>query len=289
MAITAYIDNPAPDYREYAHYHNSNDINLGSTYDNHEQIYGVVTSIHFEGLLTEKDIAKRLFSLQILLTGAKLIEEKGGLRKRIEFNRFKIENHPTLPNGSYSVYSDSLEKYPFAGTEKDNAANPIFHHPTNLGSALFSVAKIDNIVRSMLYYAGMIRIDHSFDKVLTWTTLYKMLDTIIAGCANIGIGIDQFITKANLGRFTSACNNTMILGIEARHGIAKGNRSMPAATPITDIKEATGMILCVSHKFLVEYVNQKRYFNFSIDIEKCLPPYSVDDELVNDLAMFNNI
>ena len=76
-------------------------------------------SEHIETLDSVKKIAKRLFSLQILLTGARFVELAHETHRRIEFDKFEIKQHDFIPNGIHSVHADSIEAYPFDSTEED--------------------------------------------------------------------------------------------------------------------------------------------------------------------------
>jgi len=242
--ITTYIDRPYNDYEHLAHGFKNNDIYLGLTYDKLDQHYGVVFSAHIETLDSVEKIAKRLFSLQILLTGARFINLTHETHRRIEFDKFEIEEHDFLPNGVHNVYADTIEEYPFDGTEEENIKNPNLHIACTLDSMLFSLSKIDYIIRDLLFQAGMIRTYQSFEKISTWNILYKIVDTVKYGCEKISIDIKDLIESGDLERFTSACNNTLVLGINARHGLKFKDK--PKKEPIVDINEAVNLILCLA-------------------------------------------
>lgn len=267
--ITTYIDRPYNDYEHLAHGFKNNDIYLGLTYDKLDQHYGVVFSAHIETLDSVEKIAKRLFSLQILLTGARFINLTHETHRRIEFDKFEIEEHDFLPNGVHNVYADTIEEYPFDGTEEENIKNPNLHIACTLDSMLFSLSKIDYIIRDLLFQAGMIRTYQSFEKISTWNILYKIVDTVKYGCEKISIDIKDLIESGDLERFTSACNNTLVLGINARHGLKFKDK--PKKEPIVDINEAVNLILCLAKKFVIQYINNKKYCNVTeFSKEKCV-------------------
>lgn len=267
--ITTYIDYPNNDYEHLTQSFKNNDICLNCEYDHSEQIYGLVFTEHIESLTTIEDIAKRLFSIQILLTGARFVELGTETHRRIKFDKFEIKDHDVFSDGFHNVYSDSIEEYPFENTEEENIENPSLRTPCGLDSMLFSLSKIDYVIRSLLFQAGMIRTYQSSDKIFTWSVLYKIVDTVKYGCKNIGIDINDLIESGDLNKFTSACNNSLVLGISARHGLDKKSK-IPKKTPITNIEEAVNLILCLSNKFVTKYIKAKRYCKVKDDTNtKC--------------------
>ena len=64
--ITIYMHHPHNDYEHLTQCFKNNDITLSYNYDHHEQLYGIVFTKHIESLQSVEEIAKRLFSLQIL-------------------------------------------------------------------------------------------------------------------------------------------------------------------------------------------------------------------------------
>lgn len=255
--VTIYIDNPYNDYEFLNQQFNNNDIVLSYDHDYNDQLYGVVFSPHIESLDSIEAILKRLFSMQILLNGARFIILKHETHRRIEFDRFEIINHPILENQIVNIYADSIEEYPFEGNEDNNLASPGFIFPCDLDSLLFTASKIDHVIRALLFQAGMIRTYNTFDKILTWNTLYKIVDTVKYGCHEIGITVNSLIDEDSLERFTSACNNALVLGINARHGLK--DKKTPKKQPLTDIEEAVNLILCLAHRFAVQYVQTKSW------------------------------
>lgn len=254
---TVYIHNPHNDYIDLTQCFKNNDITLSYDHDHNEQPYGVVFTKHIESLKSVDEIAKRLFSLQILLTGSRFIELASETHRRIEFDGFEVEEHETLPDGYYKVYADSIEEYPFNSTEEENANIRDFYLPCDLDSMLFSLSKIDPIIRNLVFLAGMIRTYQSFERISTWNTLYKIYDTVNYGCNKINIKISEFINYSDLNKFKSACNNSLILGINARHGLKFTEK--PKKEVITDINEAVDLILNLAKKFVIKYINIMEY------------------------------
>ncbi len=266
--ITIYMHHPHNDYEHLTQCFKNNDITLSYNYDHHEQLYGIVFTKHIESLQSVEEIAKRLFSLQILLTGSRFVELAHETHRRVVFDEFEIEDHESLPDGFHKVYADSIEEYPFDSTEEENTKIQDFYIPCNLDSMLFSLSKIDYIIRNLLFQVGMIRTYQSFEKITTWNTLYKIVDTINYGCKKINMDIKDFIEDSDLNRFKSACNNTLILGINARHGLKFKDK--PKKEPITDINEAVNLILCLAKKFVIQYINTIGYCKVNgYSNEKC--------------------
>ena len=287
--ITVYINNPNNDYYNLTQRFKNNDIILSYDHDHHEQLYGVVFTKHIESLKSEDDIAKRLFSLQILLTGARFVELAHETHRRIAFDGFEIKEHVSLPNGFHKVYADSIEECPFEGLEEENSKSPDFYLSCDLGSMLFSLSKVDYVIRNLLFQAGMIRTYQSFEKISTWNSLYKILDTVKYGCKKSNINIDDLIDNSDLNRFTSACNNALVLGINARHGLDPKNK-IPRKEPITNIDEAVNLILCLAKKFVIQYINIIGYCKInSSSKDKCKHQKSTQENNDIDYSRFKEI
>jgi len=285
--VTVYIDYPNNDYEHLTQRFHNNDISLSYDHDHLEQLYGVIFSNHIESLNNIDKIARRLFSLQTLLTGARFIELGHETHRRIQFDKFKLEGHNMLPDGIHKVHADSIEEYPFEGTEEENQKKPNIYLPADLDSVLFSVSKIDYIIRNLLFQAGMIRTYKSSDKILTWNTLYKIADTVKFGCGEIGIKIEDLIDNSDINRFTSACNNALVLGINARHGLNKKNK-IPKKQPITDINQAVDLILCLAKKFAIQYITSKQYVIVNdASQDKCKAIETTQVQIQNDLSRFD--
>lgn len=245
------------------------DLIFAHSYNHLDQIIFSAYSPHIENLMTRKDLNRRLVSLNILVNGALFIAMAKTI-PRITFQNYHVENS-TLgiePNSSTSLWSDSIEEYPFEYNEEHYLQNPNIKLPADLDSVLFGVAKINFVVRTLLFQAGVIFNNGVLDKILTWNTLYKMVDTIRHGCKEIGVDINDFIESKDLERFTSACNNPTVLGIYARHG---GHAKEPKRVqPITNLDEALALILCLANRFAKKYITTKGYASIEkMDISKC--------------------
>jgi len=236
------------------------------SHDLHEQRIFSAYSLHIEELRTQKSIVTRIKSLNILLNGALNITYNYSIR-RINFKNYRARNI-SISDSINLFTSELLEEFPFNGTEEQYQKNPNLARNDSFESYLFSIAKADFIVRTLLFQAGIINTYSINEKILTWNTLYKIVDTVTMGCKEINISINDLIYKKDLKNFTQSCNNPFILGINARHG--KGDKNQIISTPLTDINRAIELILCLAKQFLNQYLEIKNYLMFeSNGIQKC--------------------
>ncbi|MCX2802000.1 hypothetical protein OQJ68_09395 [Microbulbifer thermotolerans] len=224
-----------------------NDISLAYE-DDHlgMQFYGY--SSHIDCLSDPSQVAKRLYSLQILLNGALRISSGGVNMMPITFGAF------ALCDGGCrgSVYADSIEECPFDLSPSIDEGLPSWNDPkSSLPSLLLNRSKHDEKLRGLLFLVGMISTNSANERVLTWSTLYKILDSVKHYSSEFSLPYDSFADKDRINEFTAACNNMSILGINARHG-ASGNK--PPKRVITDLAEAIELIVSLSESFVREYL-----------------------------------
>ncbi len=229
----------------------SNDISLA--YDNDHlgmQFYGF--SSHIDALSESSHVAKRLYSLQVLLNGALRISNGSISMMPITFEEFALCDGGS--NGS--VYADSIEECPFDLNPAIDDKLPSWNDPTSSFPSLpllVNRSKYDEELRGLMFLVGMISTNSVTEKVLTWSTLYKILDSIKHYSSKFSLPYDSFPDKARINEFTAACNNMSILGLNARHG-ASGNN--PPKNVITDLNEAIELIVSLSKFFTEEYLHQ---------------------------------
>jgi hypothetical protein len=255
------------------HSWNSNDLYFTMDYDFSDQRIFSAFSPHIENIKNEKELVKRILSLNILVNGA-LFVAYAKTKTKIKFINYYIEDKEIdssiKKDGFVGFWTDSIEEYPFENDEdfyikKENRNLP---KKADLDVMLFSISKFDYIIRTLLYQAGIIFNNGINEKILTWTTLYKMVDTIKVGCKEITIDYKTFIDETALERFTAACNNPTVLGIYARHG-GKG-KNVTRIQPITHLEEAISLILCFANRFSKIYVMKKGYITIdNCTISKC--------------------
>ena len=245
----------------------------------------ILNSVHIEDLRTKNNIDARIKSLNILLNGSLNIVFNYSIPK-INFKNYCVENIKV--SDSINLYqSEFLEEFPFKGTEEQYKTNLNLSENDSFQSYLFSISKADFIVRTLLFQAGIIATYSINEKILTWSTLYKIVDTITMGCKEINININNLINKKDLKIFTQSCNSPFILGINARHG--KGDKNQKILTPLTDINRAIELILCLTKQFLLQYTESKNYLIFnSNEIQKCYIKKSreeIDKEELENLKL----
>jgi hypothetical protein len=252
---------------------NSNDLYFTMEYDHLDQRIFSAFSPHIENIKNEKELVKRILSLNILVNGA-LFVAYAKTRTKVEFTNYHIEDkeidNTIKKDGFAGFWTDSIEEYPFENDESFYIQEENRNLPkrADLDVMLFSISKFDYIIRTLLYQAGVIFNNGINEKILTWTTLYKMVDTIKVGCKEVGVDYKTLIDEVALERFTAACNNPTILGVYARHG-GKG-RNITRIQPITHIEEAISLILCFANRFSKVYVTKKGYITIDdCTISKC--------------------
>ena len=248
---------------------NSKDLYFNLEYDDYEQVILQGFSPHIEKITSERFLIKRIISLNILLNGALFIASLNSNQK-VKFESYETKNDIGINKDNYyGFWTDTIEEYPFENNEEYYLANKNLPLEADLDVMLFGIAKFDYIIRTLLFQAGFIYNNGIHDKILTWNTLYKMVDTIKFGCKEEDIDFEEMIDKNSLNRFTAACNNPTILGIYSRHG-GKG-KEIKKFQSLEDIEQAISLILCFAKNFATLYVTKKKYINIpNFSINKCI-------------------
>lgn len=227
-----------------------NDLSLSFEHDDHTGLQFFAYSYHIDNLQDEKAVATRLFSLEAILNGALRIACKN-IPCRICFVSFA----PASGGSSRDVWSETFEEYPFSNNPDIDIFTELNRPDKHLVSHWIYLSKQFEAIRILLIYVGIISTATSNDKILTWSTLYKCVDTIKHFCKKVGINYEDLVDKSKLKRFTSACNNPIVLGVYARHGTSNLE---PPNRPMTNLDEAIELILDFSNKFVGAYVNKLR-------------------------------
>jgi len=238
-------------YESLAQNMGGNDINLGCEHDDHTGYIFLAYSYHIDELDDKELVAKRLYSLQLILNGALRINEKRDIAVPIKFDKFAL-----CKNGvSHSVYADTLDEFPFSNNLEIDKHNSHFQDPgrSYISFFIFNSKKFE-AVRTLLFQAGLISINTLEEKILTWGTLYKMLDTIKFYSKEINVNPYDFAEKNQIEAFTAACNNMAILGVNSRHAVPNNT---PPKKVITDVSEACDLLLSMANKFLKKYIHEK--------------------------------
>ncbi len=237
-------------YPDLTHNFPGNDIDL--SYENdHLGMQFFAYSSHVDELDDPVHIAQRLYSLQLLLNGA-LRLSWGNIRAiPVHFTDFARSDGGERS----SVYAKIIEENPFSG-KPEIVHFPKWNNPENsYPSYLLHVSKSDRDLRGLLFLVGLVSNNSPIESILTWGTLYKILDTIRHHSKTLQLPFDQLADKQKINAFTAACNNMSILGVYARHGAA-GND--PPTKVITDLDEAIDLIVSMATKFCHAYVRSKR-------------------------------
>ena len=225
---------------------------IGFSYDSEQGYQFSAYSYHLDAVDDPDDAAVRLYSLQILLNGAMNAAAGNGdfVANKITFSGFLH-----LESGRHhNIDVCDIEEMPFS-------LNPAIDRiaridvKSDFTAWLLNYSKNDADLRGLLFLVGIITTNTTMEKILTWGTLYKILDTIRHLSKQCGFNIDNFAPSTEIERFTIACNKSAFLGIYARHG-----SSQPPLTkkiPMTDLNEAMNLLLLMSRNFCIDYMKFK--------------------------------
>jgi hypothetical protein len=223
---------------------------IGFSYDNEQGYQFSGYSYHIDELNDINHVAIRLYSLQILLNGAMNAAAGFYSPHRITFSGFV----DLKSRQSFSIDVSEVEEMPFSlnpQIEKFGVRKP----KSDFTAWLLNRAKLDPELRALLFLLGIVTTNTTIEKILTWGTLYKILDTVRHLCKQNGLDFDKFASSTEIERFTLACNKTAFLGIYARHGSSA--TPVTKKVPMTDLNEAIALIFSMSKSFIIQYVKKK--------------------------------
>ncbi|PTU63979.1 hypothetical protein DB032_03130 [Chromobacterium sp. Panama] len=237
-------------YPDLAHHFFGNDIDLGYEND-HIGMQFYAYSRHIDELDDPDHVSERLYSLQLLLNGALRAAAGCVSSMPIQFLGFSA-----YENGcSYPVSAHRIEEDPFSRNPRIDQIHTRYEDPRQrYPSYLLYLAKRDPCLRDLLFLLGLISTNTTLEKVLAWSTLYKILDSVKHYAKEIDAGIDAFADPEQLSLFTAACNNTSILGIYARHGASE---NPPPKRALTNIDDASALIAGMTARFCRGYIAAK--------------------------------
>lgn len=236
-------------YPALSHTFISPDINLAYESDMGSQFSAY--SCHIDELDEPMAVSKRLYSLELLLNGALYIASSKLYESPIKFDHFyKIEG------GSFNpTWTDSIEEYPFSINLQTNMSCLDYRRLQScFPSYLVYLSRYSDELRTILFLCGMISRRTPLENILTWSTLYKIMDTVKYYSKQINIEIKNIVDITELEKFKATCNNMSILGLNARHGVS-GNK--PPTNVMTDINEAITLILKMTNLFVQEFITAK--------------------------------
>lgn len=225
---------------------------IGLSYENDHlgmQFFGY--SYHIDELDEEHEVASRLFTLQILLNGCLRVAWEEIFACPVEF----VEFSRCDGGGRSEVYASKIEDFPFSLNPKIDQ-NQWDMRPASgrLHSYLLWLSKKDAALRAILIQIGLISLHGAFQRIMTWGTLYKIYDSVKYHSKVNDYPVEKFADEKRLNAFTAACNNSLLLGPNARHG-DKG-WGVPSSS-ITDIDEAANLVLEFASNFIRCYVRNK--------------------------------
>ena len=228
-----------------------NDIHLSYENDDHCGMQFSAYSPHIDELTDANAVAARIFSLQLLLNGALSIESGRRNPVPVSFDSFhNLEGG----NSSRACYSP-IEEYPFrADSPSEPRPAGAMDPKRRVASYLLYLSKSDESIRNLLFLAGLLANNSPVETILSWATLYRIHDCAKTYSADLGIAYDSLADKTEIERFTAACNNMSILGLNARHG---ETRNKPPKRVMTDYEEAEGLIIAMAKKLVDAYVSAK--------------------------------
>lgn len=239
--------NAGADYMSFADSFYSDDIFLSHEHEENTGYVFTAITPHLDGLPTRQRAYQRASSLMLLLDGARRLNAG-----RFRFPAFTVASvEPLSGRIEYGGDVPEIEEYPFMDP---SIALPTSHagYERLFASRLISVSKVDEDVRSTLFFAGMLSIDTPKERILSWATLYRMVDASRFIAKRLGLKYEEFVDERRLNQFTAACNNMAVLGLEARHG---PSANPPPKNVMTSFDEATELVLGFTSNVLLRHLD----------------------------------
>ncbi|MFN1535201.1 hypothetical protein [Vibrio jasicida] len=223
-------------------------ISLSSDRDDNGYINSIYSG-YLEHLIDVDDVIARAAGLELVLNGAVRIARGDCYYIPIKFT--EVVNLNT--NATTSVLATTVDPNPFELPQGVNAPQYLPQMALKSKTAvLFNYAVNDEAVRTLLFYAGLVKTTDVTDKILAWSTLFKMYETVRAFCTPNGIDINNLYDSTRVAAFTTSANHMSILGIYARHSHGKGGRA--PRNFITDLDEAIEIVFGLASSFCNEYM-----------------------------------
>jgi hypothetical protein len=225
-----------------------NDIGL-SYEDDYLGMQFFAFSYHIDELDDPEHVACRLFSLQLLLNGALRIEWNENFPVPVQFTRFALCDG----GQQHGVHASNIENDPFSHNPKiDQGECPAFPAKGRLSSRILNLCKKDEALRFLVFQVGLISLNNSLETIMTWGTLYKIYDSVKYHAKLNKYDFGSLTDAKRINQFTAACNNSLLLGVFARHGDMGWGQPTAA---ITDINEATSLVINLAHNFCITHIN----------------------------------
>lgn len=224
-----------------------NDISLCFE-DDHMGLQFYAFSHHIDELDDPEQVARRLYSLQLILNGALRLAWNENFTPPVQFTHFYL----CRGGAHHDVHASNIEFEPFSqNSDIDRYESKYCPATGRFSSFIVNRCKQDEAMRTLVFQIGLISLNSSLEKIMSWATLYKIYDSVKFYSEKNGYDFSDFCDQKKIKEFTAACNNSMVLGIYARHG-EKGWKEPAAA--ITDINEATELIIDLAHNFVTMHI-----------------------------------
>ena len=201
-------------------------------------------SVHADALSDPKDVAGTLLSLQLLLNGALRLHWSSCDEVPISFMEFVDLNG----SGFHPVGSGALVETVLNQPIDERHLRGGMEYP----KTLLRESQSDDPLRALMFQVGLVSRNTFEERVLAWSTLYKIYDTVLTMCKTMGKSAGDFGDPKELSAFTAACNNSSILGVQSRHGVK--NYGSPPKKVITDQSEAVQLIIDFAAKCCREHM-----------------------------------
>jgi hypothetical protein len=215
----------------------SNDVSFAYEDDDTTGLLFLGYSAHLDPLTDFDSAIRRLYSIELLVNGALRLGLNTPLPQPLRFHRLIDLEKKCSANVTLVA---SIEESPFADSIEEvfTSEQMRSHWP----SRILHASKTDLTARSLAFLSGMISTSSSLECIATWSTLYKMRDTIRTGCDELSVEPEKLCDIKQVEAFTAACNNENVLGLAARHG--KTSSGKPKKT-ISDLNEAITLMVAL--------------------------------------------
>jgi hypothetical protein len=195
-------------------------------------------------------VSKRVLGLELLLNGAMRIAHSN-----CDFIPIRFQEVLHIPSGNRNTVSSvAVDDNPFdlpTGVVVPSY-NTVYIN-ASLQSQLVNLSQTDEAIRTILFLSGLIKTVDLTDRILAWSTLYKIYEAVRHFSNVNSINFSTLYDNSRVSAFTTACNQMSVLGIYARHG--HGRVGKAPKNFITELDEAIEIVLNLAKNFCDEYLN----------------------------------
>ena len=226
---------------------------IGFSYeDDSHGLMNTMYSLHLDAIDEPEVVKSRIASFELLVNGSMRLSGESHDRMPLTFTRFMN----TKTGKIYDMGATDIEENPF---ETDLPFAALLDNSSNnksTSSKLLNLAKDHEPIRTLLFMAGLIKTTDTQDRILAWSILYKMLETVKYFSRENSINFEDKYDYRDVQAFTTACNLRSVLGIYARHGHGKPGKKAPTNV-LTDLDEAIDFIFSIANQFCKDYRQTK--------------------------------